>query len=189
MKGLIIFAVGGIAGGIAGYFICKSKYEKLIEEEIESVKESYKVKYGENKEGKDGENKEGKDDNDILNSINAVERADFEDRLGKLGYTTSLNNDEEEEDIAPVEAEDSPYYISPDEYGEVNGFGKETLVYYEDSGDLINESEERIDISVNVGEDFINHFGEYETDAVFVRNERIGMDYEVLMEHTSYGGE
>ena len=38
-----------------------------------------------------------------------------------------------------------------------------------------------------IGEDSLSHFGEYEDDSVFVRNDRLRTDYEILADTRRYG--
>ena len=37
-----------------------------------------------------------------------------------------------------------------------------------------------------IGEDSLNHFGEYEEDSVFVRNDSMATDYEILRDLRAY---
>ena len=37
-----------------------------------------------------------------------------------------------------------------------------------------------------VGEDFEEHFGDYEEDSVFVRNDELGLDYEILRDMRNF---
>ena len=53
--------------------------------------------------------------------------------------------------------------------------------YYED-GVLADDWDEPIeDIDKVVGKDSLTHFGEYEDDSVYVRNDRLKCEYEILM--------
>lgn len=75
-----------------------------------------------------------------------------------------------------------PYIIMPDQFiNEEPYFDKITLEYYED-GVLCDERTGEIltDIESAIGRESLNHFGEYEDDVVYVRNERISTDYEVI---------
>ena len=48
-----------------------------------------------------------------------------------------------------------------------------------------NYSDTPVDTS-EIGLDSLNHFGEYEEDVLYVRNERLRTDYEVLMDPRTY---
>ena len=79
-----------------------------------------------------------------------------------------------------------PYIISPEEFDTEDGYDTVSLTYYTD-GVLTDDDNNVIeDIENTVGEDFAKHFGEYEDDSVFVRNERLMTDYEILMDYRPF---
>ena len=85
-----------------------------------------------------------------------------------------------------VESSEKPYVISPDEFGEFEDYEKISLIYYND-GVLTDENNEIVDdINEIVGEDSLKHFGEYEEDSVFVRNDKLKCDYEILYDLRKY---
>lgn len=167
----IFFSAGMIAGGLVGYYICKKKYNIVKLEEVDQpVKKVDKEKLKE----------------------------DYEEKVYEASYK-KYNKDgdedwDEAEKVNPVEPEMVPYVISPDSYAnEHNEYAKIVLYYYEDNEVLEYEEynlekgdDHFADIGSTIGHDAVNHFGEYETDAVFVRNERLGNDYEVLLIHSAY---
>ncbi len=83
----------------------------------------------------------------------------------------------------PIE---KPYVISPDVFGDADGYDVVSLNYYADGvltddwGDIIGNVD---DI---VGEESLTHFGEYENDSVFVRNDRLKTDYEILKDERNF---
>ena len=44
------------------------------------------------------------------------------------------------------------------------------------------------DVENTIGIDSLNHFGEYEEDSVFVRNDIKKCDYEILLDESIYTG-
>ena len=82
--------------------------------------------------------------------------------------------------------DDRPYVISPDEFGELDDYDLISLTYYADEvlADDIDEIVE--DVDDVVGLDSLTHFGEYEPDSVFVRNDRLKADYEILLDERTY---
>lgn len=84
---------------------------------------------------------------------------------------------------------DKPYIIKPNEFGEQD-YDEVTLVYYANgkftsynTGDLMDEFE----IEDAIGDiDPSVHFGDYEEDSVFIRNDERGIDYEVLRDEDPY---
>ena len=84
---------------------------------------------------------------------------------------------------------DKPYIIKPNEFGEKD-YDEVTIVAYSngkftsyDTGDLMDEFE----IEDAIGDIDPNaHFGDYEEDSVFIRNDERGIDYEVLRDEDPY---
>jgi hypothetical protein len=105
---------------------------------------------------------------------------------GKMSENIEKENKEEPEATITEQKKDinscNPYIITPEQFGEIEEYEKISLVYYSD-GVLTDENNERVDdIEEIVREDSLNHFGEYEEDSVFVRNDSRKCDYEILMD-------
>ena len=80
----------------------------------------------------------------------------------------------------------APYVISPDEFGELDDYNRISLTYYSD-GTLEDEERDIVsDVDDLIGEESLTHFGEYEDDSVFVRNEYLKTDFEILKDYRSY---
>ena len=63
------------------------------------------------------------------------------------------------------------------------------LTYYEGDDTLVEDmSGEILDIDETIGSAALGRFGEHKVNTVFVRNERLGADYEVVRENASYSG-
>lgn len=111
----------------------------------------------------------------------------FKDDLDEI-----KDDDEEDDPIAdehPREGiEERPYTISQEEFIGGNRFFDKTTLNYYDDGILEDEITEEIieDIDSVVGYDSLDKFGEYEDDVVFVRNERLSTDYEVVRQYRNF---
>lgn len=77
-----------------------------------------------------------------------------------------------------------PYVISPDEFGECLEYEQITLTYYADDV-LADDRDEIVDRRV-VGLDALSHIGDYEPDAVHIRNDILKTEYEILVDHRKY---
>lgn len=88
---------------------------------------------------------------------------------------------------------DKPYVISIDEFGEnEDGHEQATITYYADDDTLADERDQMIDNSdYTVGDDNLLRFGHGSNDEriVYVRNERIQMDFEIVRSEGSYSKE
>lgn len=173
---LLAFAAGALIGSAATWYFVKDKYEKLAQEEIDSVKETFKKSY-EDQEIKH-EEEIHKVENKYYNSL--VQDYNYEK---KSRPETILEEDEEEE----VRKMDEPYVIKPYEFGDYIDYEQISLLYFadgvladEDTLDVIDDVEE------TVGEYFADHFGEYEEDSVYVRNDAKRCEYEILKDERQY---
>ena len=109
---------------------------------------------------------------------------EYAERLKKEGYTrySDFGSDEEEKPVS----EAGPYVIPPEQFGDDEEYEQISLTYYAD-GVLADENDEVIeDVEDAVGIDSLNHFGEYEDDSVFVRNDARKCDYEILLDQRTY---
>lgn len=171
VKNVLIFSLGAATGSLVAWRLLKTKYEQFAQNEIDSYKEyvrankevAKKIKTIENTEEEPTEEEPVTPIKDILERYRS--------------------NNETKEDSKPVI---EPYVISPDDYGTKDGFACESLTYYAD-GVLTDEWDNVIDNPDEVvGEDFETHFGEYEDDSVFIRNEAHKRDYEILRDLNSF---
>lgn len=164
LVGFLSFTVGGVVGFVAADKIMKQKHEQLVQDEIDSVKAAFRKEHPlpEKKPPKPTEQ----------------ERKAYSQYTAKLGYT-------EEEKPVPIQA---PHVISPEEFGDQDGYDEISLTYYAD-GTVTDDNDRAMDedeIEETIGKDSLTHFGEYEDDSVFVRNDRLKVDYEILMDQRTY---
>lgn len=163
--GIIAFSLGAVAGSLVTWKVLKEKYEEVIEaEEIFSKRDN-----DENTQC----DKENDDENDD-------ETESFDEAVKIIKENEYVDKDEEVENL------NEPYVIAPEEYGEIEDYDLITLIYYDD-GYLADEMDKVVDdIENTVGENFHTHFGEYEEDTVFIRNDVRRVDYEIQRDYASY---
>ena len=187
IKCIFSFAVGAAIGTAATWKFFKTKYELIAQEEIDSVKEVFSRRGGANSEP--DERPVADTEQDIPAPDNKAKPGvkEYAANLRKLGYTdysAISKKDEAQEEVK--QDVDKPYVISPDEFGEFYDYEKIDLTYYSD-GVLADENDDIVDDADNsVGSDFAEHFGDYEEDAVHIRNDRLKCDYEILFDHRKY---
>lgn len=158
----IVFVVGIAIGAVASMRYFKTKYEQIAQQEINSVKEMYAKRQ------------------EKFSTLR-----DYIDRA--TGYTGG-STDEDTTDTEGKEETvvEKPYVIAPDEFGEADGYSIVSLTYYAD-GTLADDNDEPVeDVDNTVGCDSLSHFGEYEDDSVFVRNDARKTDYEILLDVRNY---
>ena len=196
LKGVLIFVLGAAAGSLATWKLIEKKYKDIAQEEIDSVKDTFskmkKNEYPDKLEDyPDFEEFDDSDDSDdVEEEPNPEQKIDRNNKpdiveyakiLSETGYTNYAERQDKKEKkgVEPVEDE-RPYVISPDEFGEKDGYENVTLTYYADG--VLTDYFDNVISNVDevVGFDSLDHFGEYEDDVVFVRNEKMETDYEIL---------
>lgn len=196
LKGVLIFVLGAAAGSLATWKLIEKKYKDIAQEEIDSVKDTFskmkKNEYPDKLEDyPDFEEFDDSDDSDDVEEESKPEQkidrnnkpdiVEYAKILSETGYTNYAERQDKKEKkgVEPVEDE-RPYVISPDEFGEKDGYENVTLTYYADG--VLTDYFDNVISNVDevVGFDSLDHFGEYEDDVVFVRNEKMETDYEIL---------
>ena len=78
------------------------------------------------------------------------------------------------------------YVIPPESFGETD-FETVSLSYYADKV-LVDDTKHEVITNVDelVGRNSLETFGEYEDDSVFVRNENLKKDFEILLDMRNY---
>lgn len=148
---ILAFLVGVAVGGAAVWSYAREKYAAIAEEEIRSVKETFRAR----ERGQDEALDAGSEKTDI---------SEYDRQLREAGYTD-----------CPVESvsqtlSSHPIVISPDEFEENEEFFKVELLYFAD-GVLTDEVNEIVENADEIIGDALNHFGEYEEDSVYVQND------------------
>lgn len=162
--GIVFFSAGGALGFIAANALMKGRYERLVQDEVESVKAAFK---------RERARTDGKPE-----KPSEKERRDYAKRVSNLGYAKE----------AKPKPAFGPRVISPDDFGEMEEYDEISLTCYAD-GTLADDNDRAMgedEIEETVGRDSLTRFGEYEEDSVFVRNDRLKADYEILRDTRTY---
>lgn len=182
----VTFTVGAAVGAVASWYFAKKKYEIIAQEEIDSVKEVFAKKVAAISGDEDDISEKEDEDPKPKNSDNDIMK--YASQLNDEGYTNYSNMEMSFPDVEtkkPIGVE-RPYVIAPDEFGEIDEYETISLTYYADDV-LTDDMDELVeDVDETIGADSLNHFGEYEDDSVFVRNDRLKADYEILLDERNY---
>lgn len=181
LSNVIMFAAGAAIGSVVTWKLMKNKCEDLREENA-TIREVY----SDYLKGNSSEEKTESDEED------EEDRREYEKIVNKSGYNNEDNEDEDDDDDEDEDEEEDvdvyivPYVIVPEEFDE-NGYETATLFYYADGVLAYGDTNERVDdVEELVCADFAEHFGEYEQDSVFVRNDNLKMDFEILKDLRPY---
>ena len=190
MKEAFIFVAGLIIGagvsGAATYYVVNKKANARADEEILSVKEAYK-------------NRKPLDISKIKEELKeeVVKETAARANLNKpslMAYSSLAANYAEpnKDDLATVDVEEdeepedtSLEFISPEDYGEKEGFRSIELYWYAD-GILATENHEKVDSPKDYAGDFVSHFGDYEDDAAYVRDNLMKRDIAIYRSDKTY---
>ena len=173
------FLLGMGIGAYITYIYVKDMYAEIAQEEINSVKEAY-IKKAKNLQKDVNTEDEKKEKVDKVKNKNKSDISEYAAKLKESGYTNYSEISQEDNDV------EVPYVIAPEDYGENDEYETISLTYYSD-GVLTDEDDEVItNPGELVGEDFASHFGDYEDDSVFIRNDDRKIDFEILMDYRTY---
>ena len=193
---VLMFAAGAAVGSVVTWKIVKDRYERIVQEELDSIHEAF----ASNEPGGAQEQTENTEDEEDgkQECPGQIDWAELED----------LDEDDEDAQYVPTERElndysglasnytsekggvgemaKEPYVISPYDFGELDGYHQIELTYYADG--VLEDEEYNIvhDADELLGPKALNTFGEYEDDSVFVRNERLQTDFQILKDYRTY---
>ena len=186
VKRIFIFIAGAGLGAFATWQFLKNKYEQIANEEIASVKEAYNKKddissdESEEDESQEKYYEKTADGKWVETTLPSEEEVN---EYKKIVSNYTSNENEEEKGVTNMPR--GPYVIQPEEFGNMD-YDLVRLEYYADKV-LVDEDDHPIqDVEYMVGEDSLEHFGEYEEDAVYVRNDLIKTDFEILLVESRY---
>ena len=185
LSSVIIFCGGVFIGGFLTWDFFKTKYEKIADEEIASVKETFE--HREPRPDKNYKVEEALKVNDeyINVSPGVAERViKIIDSNGYRNYSNTAIETDKKGGTADMELK-QPYVITPEQYEDNVDYTKVSLTWYSDEV-LEDDWGNVLDPDDVIGSDALKTFGQYEKDSVFVRDDDEQIDYEVLLDTRSY---
>lgn len=187
-KNILLLSLGATIGGITTYIVTRDKYETIMNEEIEEIRNYYKDKY----------EKEEQEENTKEEKVVVKEKIDYREIVREY-VSNQVDEDDECEDenddhytimesrdlTNGIDFEESKY-IESWEFGEQPLYETETIILYSDGvatddlGDIVDDLDEKI------GEDKLRDFIESEDEHLFIRNDILRMDYEIVKDDWKY---
>lgn len=168
----VAFVAGAAVGFALSWPIAHKKYEQIAQEEFENRRKARRD-ISENKPKTEPK----LTIKDLFESKRTLEEQQAYKQL--LNDTTYISPEEKRQPTMP-------YVISPEDFGELDDFERFTLTYYKD-GVLVDEVGDVIHDWLDlVSPDYFDHFGDFEDDAVYVRNPKLKCDYEILYDERNY---
>lgn len=202
---VLIFAVGAAIGSTVTWKVVSTKYERLIQKEIDDVKKVYGAKMETEDKTENDETAEVNDapseyyEKETLDDVRKrvsrrlSERDRYETIVNEQGYLPNETKEEtvKKDDIDMEEYEMThiePYMIVSDELGDC-GYPTVTVDWYTDgfvvnkNDKIINNPEELFGYN-NDPTDFFES-NPYD-DTLCIRNENLGVDYEITRNLSNY---
>ena len=190
------FLAGAAVSGLTTFFVakkvCEKKYSEIAQQEIDSVKEKFtspKVdaikKFIEEKKDKN------------LDEINKAKKATNKPNLSEYAKNiksyVNYSDSEKKENVGTdglkrisFKPNGSITVIEPEDYGEDEDYDQVSLTLYADHV-LADEDDEIVtDIRGVVGAGNLKRMGEYEEDALHIKNEPRKCYYEILRDNRKY---
>lgn len=196
---VLAFLIGAGAGGFIVWKCTKTKYETILKNEANELRESFAQRRKELELAYEELTKEKKQIAEAARNKPAIPIASYngymEDSNRYINNTCPddfVDHNKPMCDKEPVDYHypvDKPHVISPEEYGEYDDYNRFSLYYYAD-GYLADDNDDLVDdVEEAIGWESLNHFGDFEYDSVKVRNDARKCDYEILMSMKNYYGD
>ncbi len=191
----LVFAAGAAVGSAVTWFALKKYYARLAQEEIDDVIKTFSDGSAEQDSSEETSSSDDEEElpqprTECAGQINWDELEDLpeeEDDDEEEGDTyATLINDYTTEKGGAKGMGTKPYVISPYDFGEIDDYSQIELTYYADGTLEDDEGHIITDIDELIGPDALNTFGEYEDDSVFVRNEYLRTDFQILKDYRRY---
>lgn len=191
-----MFAAGAAIGSAVTWKVLKTKYDRLIQDEIDSVKEAFSDRFNDSYDSDEQpEEEEEEDSSETLTKANISNLDDIiededdeftEDEKNEYERIASKYISEKGGVENMIGTAKPPYVISPLDFGELDDYHQIELTYYLDG--ILEDEDYHIvtDADELIGPDALTTFGEYEEDSVYVRNERLCTDFLILKDYRTY---
>ena len=194
---VLMFAAGAAIGSAVTWKLVKTRYERIVQEEIESIKtvftdmtDTCTDQNGSDKstdnETKEPQQKQTRINWSELEDLDEEDDEEYEPNEEDLAEYEQLAANYNNEKGGVDNMVRDPYVIAPYDFGELDGYHTIELTYYAD--DILEDDSYEIinDVDELIGPKALHTFGEYEDDAVFVRNERLHTDFQILKDYRTY---
>lgn len=173
IKSIIMFTAGLAIGSVVTWKLVEAKYAKIAEDEINDIRDYY-----------DEKAKNITTEAEVVKVENKPDISEYAAKIEKNGYKNY--HEIREKPVKKEHKNGEPYIITPEEFGEIDEYETVNLTYYADDylADDVDELVENVDETI--GWENLNHIGEYEEDALHIRNDKLKCDYEILRDLDNY---
>jgi hypothetical protein len=189
MKSIVMFISGLVIGAGVSWVYHKNKYEEMVQDEVEELRSHMKNQQGttckesdKNIQNPDAKIQEESTEEQYDESMEKAKKI-----INYSKYSTVDVNEDAELSSSPEYR--PPFVVTPEDFASLPGFDTDTFYYHQD--DVISNDNQEIvdDVELTLGMSILEikeQFGVYEEDAVYIRNERLKTDYEILRDESDY---
>ena len=188
IKHLIIFLAGAVTGAGGMFAFIKAKWQKDFDAKREEMIGYYENKKSEPKT-KETDKTVTKEETEKVNSEDVKKANDI---IKRFDYSKISESPERTKNLSPALNDDyreDPYEIDGREYGS-NEMYEMLTFYLHDDGDIVNDKYEPLDedsIENYIGTDILKRIANKrdenpELDSYYIRNDRLKLDIEILIE-------
>ena len=181
----VLLCAGAFSLGYAAcYFVMKARFEKVLDERVDAINQAFDkemIELGLEVVPVESPDKKPSTDTKIFRS--EIKKHNYDSFYKDREKVEKVEEDKEEVSESPEEGGFvEPYIITAQQFATDGILDKVPLTYYINA-DLVCEEEEAIDDPDSViGTEFVDHFHDDEEGVVYVRNEKLGTDYEVILD-------
>ena len=180
---LLFFAGVGVGYG-ACYLVMKARFEKVLDERVDAINQAFDKEMKElGLEVVPVESPDKKPSTDTKIFRSEIKKHNYDSFYEAREKVEEEVEEKDENDGGPKEGGFvEPYIITAQQFATDGILDKVTLTYYINA-DLVCEEEEAVDDpEAVIGTEFTDHFHDDEEGVVYVRNEKLGTDYEVILD-------
>lgn len=190
----VLIAFG--AGFGFGFLATKKKYQTQSDKEIASVKDAFQKHIDElskegaikdippTRRGNSKKKKTNKSENDAIR-VAPLPNDSVMDNYRNYAEPYTASKSSKQSISKERQKKLEPYVISPDEYMS-SEYEAKSLIYYSD-GVLADEDDNVIPTPATlIGKNALTSFGQYEDDSVYVRDDNLKIDYEIMLSQKSF---
>lgn len=183
---LLWFSLGAAISGAVTYVVVREKYTTIMNNDIEEIRKYYKDK--EKKEEVTEINEPTVNDDDfkkyaeVLENYSPSHYVDDECDISEEGYVNIIESRDYSNGVTFEDVKKIPHY----DFGEEELYDTATLIHYAD-GVVCDDLGDRVsDVEELVGVDALMWLKESDDQSIFVRNDAMRMDYEIVKDDWKY---
>lgn len=183
---VIAFVAGAAVGYFSANYLLKDKYEKRFQQEVSSTIEAFKTNKNEEYKKSDEVTLNGEKLKAVSDEVVVANIKEYAKNIGKHDYS-EVNDDKPSEESKDDGIDHTkPYVITEEEVDAYMNYSITQWNYYAD-GVLTDENNEIVeDVSTTIGKEAFEHLKKTSESAIYVRNDLLELDYEILKNEMTY---